>query len=67
MKNMQAVAITPRPKNDPSIFFLMPAKSATAPRIGDSTAATASAIVVAAANRKLASAGSRFAPATVWK
>ena len=67
MKNMQAVAVTPRPKNDPSIFFLMPEKSATAPRMGASTATTASAIVVAAAKRELAAAGSRSAAATVLK
>ena len=64
MKNMQAVATTPSPTQAPSIFFLMPAKSARAPSTGASTATKASATAVVTANRKLAVAGSRSAAAT---
>ena len=64
MKNMHAVATTPSPTQAPSIFFLMPAKSASAPSTGASTATKLSASVVVTANRKLAVAGSRSAAAT---
>ena len=64
---MLAVATTPRPRNTASIFFLIPAKSAIAPSTGDSTAVIDNAMNVVTANRKLASAGSRSAPATVEK
>ena len=67
MKNMQAVATTPSARNAPSIFFLMPAKSAIAPSTGASTATTDRATNVVTAKRKLAVAGSRSAAATEAK
>ena len=64
MKNMHAVAMTPNPRQAPSIFFLTPAKSASAPSTGASSATRVRAKVVVAANRKLAVAGERSAAAT---
>ena len=67
MKNRQAVATAPRARKAPSIFFFTPAKSATAPSTGDSTAVIERAMNVVVAKRKLATSGSRSAPATVTK
>ena len=46
---MPAVAATPTARNVPSIFFLMPAKSAMAPRGGEIRATIVIAMVVAVA------------------
>ena len=61
------MAAAPKPRKTASIFFLMPAWSAMAPRMGDSTAMRVMDIAVAKAMRAVATTGARSAPATLVK
>ena len=65
MSTMAAAALTPIIMKIASSFFLMPVKSAIAPRTGEPKAMTATDTVVMAPNRAVACAGSRPSAAYV--
>src|SRR4051812_11018364 len=67
LKNIAATADTPSTMKMPSIRFLIGRASAIVPRMGARIAMMTMPIVLANANRWVATAFGRFAPATVEK